>query len=186
VDEATMRALLHLPTLTALHSARISFDAWPVLPQLPRLRQLSFSPYSSLTPSQLSSLCAAFSHCSALVDLTLKYMHFNAAEDGELTAEEERPGWSSLLSSVPNLRRLGVDGNVTDLLPVQPLHLPALKHLSLSNWGGREVDPFRTLAHSNLRVLEPEDIGMPLFHKPMLQSLLHSERFPKLERCIRR
>jgi hypothetical protein len=40
LDEETMRALLHLSTLTALEPGFIKPEAWPLLPQLPHLRRL--------------------------------------------------------------------------------------------------------------------------------------------------
>jgi hypothetical protein len=80
VDEETMRALLHLPTLTALHPRCIRDDAWPLLPQLPLLRQLSFRSFLSLSREQLSSLCASLSRCSSLEDLTLCTVKFVSAD----------------------------------------------------------------------------------------------------------
>jgi hypothetical protein len=100
-----------------------------------------------------------------------------------------------LLSSVPNLHRLGIHGDLTHLLPVLPLHLPLLAHLALSGLCTRGVDenPFASLTHPNLRLLELAEICMPLSNKQMrswlpsneeMCSWLHSERLPKLERCV--
>jgi hypothetical protein len=123
VVEATMRSLLHLPTLTALDPLFIESTAWPLLPQLPHLCRLSLRPSTSLTPAKLSSLCAALSHCSVLEYLTLKHVHFEADDRTRLTTQQMRAAWAALMNSVPNLRSLGVDGNVTRLLPALPLHL---------------------------------------------------------------
>jgi hypothetical protein len=184
VDEETMRALLHLPTLTALLPRNISPDAWPLLPQLPHLRRVSFSLYDPWTPKSLISLCAALSRCSALVELTLKHVIFKAADFDELSAEQERASWTALLSSMARLRRLGIDGDLTHLLPVLALQLPLLEHLALSGWCDRDVDPFASLAHSNLRLLELADTHMWLPSNEQMCSWLHSERLPKLERCV--
>jgi hypothetical protein len=179
LDAETMRALLHLPMLTTLDSCGMSSDPWPLLPQLPCLRCFSFHSYSSLTPEHLSSLCAAFSHCSALEELTLKYVRFSP-----LSAEQKRAAWAALLSSVPSLRRLGVYVDVTHLIPVLPLHLPVLEHLSLSGWGDGGVDHLASVAHPNVRVLE---FGLMIWRQPsdeQLRACMHSERLPKLERCV--
>jgi hypothetical protein len=185
VNEVTMRSLLHLPTLTALHSLSVMPAAWPLLPQLPRLRRLSLSPSTSLTPGQLSSLCASFSHCSALEDLSLELVHFEADDRTRLTAEQIGAGWAALLSSVPNLRRLGIDGDLTDLLPVLPLHLPLLEHLTLSGWCDGDVNLFASLAHPNIRLLEFGLIGWQQPSDEQMRACMHNERLPKLERCVR-
>jgi hypothetical protein len=187
VDEETMRALSYLPTLTALHPLSFLSAAWPLLPQLPLLRHLSFSSYGSPTPAQLPSLCAAFSHCSALVDLTLAQMSLKAAEGGELTAEEERAAWAAVLSSVPHLRRLSVDGSMDSLLSVLPFHLPLLEHLVLTLKGGGflDVDSFASLAHPNVRLLEVGGSNKRTDSDEQLRTCLHNNKhFPKLERCI--
>jgi hypothetical protein len=189
LDEETMLALLHLPTLTALHPGRISSesDAWALLPQLPCLRCFSFSSYSWLTPTQLSSLCTAFSHCSSLVDLTIAQLSFKAEEGEQLTIEKERANWTALLSSVPHLRRLSIDGSMDSLLAVLPLHLPLLDHLMLTLDGGGffGVDSFASMAHPNVRLLEFDGSNKRPVSDEQLRACLHNnEHFPKLERCI--
>jgi len=74
-----MRALLHLPTLTALESERTKSDAWSLLPQLPLLQRLSFWPGEQLTAQLTSSLSASFSQCKALTDLSLRGVEFDDA-----------------------------------------------------------------------------------------------------------
>jgi hypothetical protein len=132
LDEATMRVLLHLPKLTALDSWCVSPDAWSLLPQLPRLRRLRLWPSGMLAPDRMSTMCAALSRCPKLVDL-----HFAGdivSADGEpLVAEQEQAAWATLLSSVPNLRRLCVGGDISPFLVVLPLHLPHLEELALSS-----------------------------------------------------
>jgi hypothetical protein len=133
VDEETMRALLHLPTLTALEPHCIMPNAWPLLPQLPRLRRLSFFSPLKLFPEQLaSSLCASLSRCSALDDLTLRFVKLMSEDRSSLTPEQEQAGWTALLSSMPNLRRLVVHGDPSDASLLLPHHLPLLEHLVLN------------------------------------------------------
>jgi hypothetical protein len=94
LDETTMRALLHLPTLTALDSWCVSHDAWPLLPQLPLLRRLRLWPSDWLTPKRMASMCAALSRCSALVDLSFgaEFVSLSPAD----CAVESKPGQSSV------------------------------------------------------------------------------------------
>jgi hypothetical protein len=194
VDEVSMRALLHLATLTALRPGRLSAKAWPLLPQLPLLRHLSFSSYDSLTPAQLSSLCAAFSHCPLLVDLTLAHVSFEAAEGGELTTEQKSAGWAALLSRVPNLRRLAVDGDhVAHLLPVLPLHVPLLAHLTLCTWAHLGLAHYAWVSHPNIRQLDLHYVSTVEISWPLAQAEEKerpgpapvSLRLPNLERCVR-
>jgi hypothetical protein len=187
VDEETMHALLHLPTLTALLSRNLAPDAWPLLPQLPRLRQVSFSLYDPLTPKRLVSLCDSLTSCSALEDLTLLYVFFKSVEGAPLSAEQRQAGWTALLSSVPKLRRLSVHAEVMHVLSALS-HVPLLEHLSLDGWADRGVDPFATLAHPNLRVLELGPLSPTTTppSKARLRSWLQSEQLPKLVRCFRR
>jgi len=186
VDEATMRALPLLPTLTALDPRSIAPGAWPLLPQLPRLRQLSFGPYELLTPELLLSLCDTLSCCSALTDLALRYVCFRSADGWSLCAEQQGVRWAALLSSVPNLRRLGVYVDVTDLLPVLPLHLPLLEHLVLRSKGDADLHNFAALSHPNIRLLEfrrcSRWVSAPSNERMRL--CMHSEQLPKLERCV--
>jgi hypothetical protein len=148
LDYKPMCAVVHLPTLTALDPAFIDSTAWPLLPQLPRLRRLSIRPSDSLTPKGLASLCEALSHCLVLEELTLQYVYFVARNGSELSAELEQAGWAELLGSVPGARRLCVGGNVDSLVPVLPLHLPLLEHLELSSRSHLHLD---ASVHPNLR-----------------------------------
>jgi hypothetical protein len=186
VDEETMRAVVHLPTLTALDAGRMSDNAWPLLPQLPRLRRLSIDPCGSLSSGRMVPFCESLLRCTLLEDLTLRnvYLEADGPEADIVTAEQQRAGWAALLSSVANLRRLDVDGHVTHLLPMIPLHLPLLEELSLCGWGDRNVDHFASLAHPNVRLLELGWIDMHLPSADQLHSYMHSAQFPKLERCI--
>jgi hypothetical protein len=186
VDEETMRALVHLPTLTALDAGRMSDNAWPLFPQLPRLRRLSLDPGSSLSSGGLTPFCESLSRCTLLEDLTLRNVYLEAQCRGAdiVTAEQQRAGWAALLSSVSNLRRLDVDGHVTDLLPVLPLHLPLLEEFSLCGWGDAGVDHFAAMAHPNVRLLELGWIDTQLPSAEQLHSYMHSAQFPKLDRCI--
>jgi hypothetical protein len=88
-----------------------------------------------------------------------------------------------LLSSVPNLRRLGVYTEVTHLIPVLPLHVPVLEHLALSgwDWAHRDVDHFATVAHPNIRLLELGPTGTQPPSEEEVRSWMGSERLPKLE-----
>jgi hypothetical protein len=186
LDETTMRALLHLPKLTALHAWCISHDAWPLLPELLLLRRLRLWPSDWLTPDRMVSMCAALSRCSALVDL-----HFAAdivSDDGELlVTEQEQAAWAALLSSVPNLRRFCVEVDITGIAPllaVLPLHVPLLEHLVLSGWGVHGVDHFAMLAHPNMRVLEFGRVNVLPPSEEEVRSWMGNERLPKLQRYI--
>jgi hypothetical protein len=181
-----MDALLHLPTLTSLLPHRISSDAWPLLPRFPLLRCLSLMP-DWLTPEQLASLVTSLSLCASLEDLTLRYVGFRAANHSQATLEQERAGWATLFNSVSSLRRLCVNGYLTNALSVLPLHLPLLEELALSGGGLNDVDCFAAVAHPTIRLLELGPFtAMPPPSEEQLRSWPHSERLPKLERCVRR
>jgi hypothetical protein len=184
-----MRALQHLPTLTALHPCRIAPGAWPLLPQLPLLRRLRLWPSGILTSDCLTLLCTSLSRCSSLKDLVLLYVSFMSDDGFTLSAEQERAAWAALLSSVPNLRRLGVYAEVTHLIPVLPLHLPVLEHLALSGWQRDypfDEDNFGRVAHPNIRVLELGPVNTRTPSEEEVRSWMGSDRLPKLERYIRR
>jgi hypothetical protein len=188
VNEETMRALLHLPTLTALRPGRLMADAWPLLPQLPLLRRLYLHPFELLTSERLASLCTSLSHCSSLDHLTLHKCTFCVVDDDDgapLSAEQQRARWAQLLSSLSHLRRLSIDGSLTNVLPVLPLYLPTLEHLSLSSRCDRGVDVFSTVAHPNVRLLEIGILNVSLPSDEQLRMCMQSERLPKLERCVR-
>jgi hypothetical protein len=182
LDEATMRALLHLPTLTALNPNCIRHDAWPLLPQLPLLRRLRLCPPLSLTPNSLASLCDSLARCSTLEDLTPS-VRFVSANHTELTAVARRAGWAALLSSVPNLRRLSVSGDLDALFPVLPSHLPLLESLSLSGTGSLGVAYFARMGHPNLQQVEWGLLNKRAPSAEQLRLCMRSERLPKLERC---
>jgi hypothetical protein len=182
LHEWTVRALLNLPTLTALHPARIQPDEWPLLAQLPRLRRLSFSTPCALSPEPLSSLCASLSRCAVLEDLMLSEVYIVSNVGSRLLDQQKQAGWAALLSSVPNLRRLCVEGDSAPLLTVLPLHLPRLEELSLSDC---DADHFATLAHPNLRLLEFWPSEPPPPSEEEVRSWMGGERLPKLERYIR-
>jgi hypothetical protein len=189
VDGDTMRALLHLPTLTALDAGSIRWDACPLFPQFPLLRRLHLRPLDSLSPDRLTSLCTSLSNCSSLDDLALRHVSFRSDDGWPLSEELQRAGWAALLSSVPNLRRLdvnlSVDSNMAHFLPVLPLHLPLLEHLLLSGFGHRDdVDYFAQIAHPNVRRLKLGEIDSRLPSEEQMQACMHSERLPKLERCV--
>jgi hypothetical protein len=183
VDEETMRALLHLPTLTALTVHHIQPVAWVAL-QLPLLRRLSLQ-YVPFSIHHLPSLCVSLSRCTMLKDLTLCRVHFVAANH-EPTNEEQQAGWAELFSSVPNLWRLCVEADMHPLLPTLPMHLPLLERLTLSGWGERHVDYFAAVAHPNVRLLELGSINKRPASDTQLRACMHNkERLPKLERCSR-
>jgi hypothetical protein len=182
--EGTMGDVLHLPTLTALYVFRIRPEAWLLLPQLPLLRCLSFYP-TALSPEELASLCASLSNCAALEELTLIGVDIVSAVGLRLTVEHARAGWAALLNSVPNLRRLDVYADLTHLLPVLPLHLPLLEELVLSGRCAGDVNPFASVAHPNIHLLEFGLISARHPSDEQLRACIHSERLPKLKRCVR-
>jgi hypothetical protein len=177
-----MHAVLHLPTLTALVVDHIGSDAWPLLPQLPRLRGLRLMSSDPLTPNQMPAMCAALSRCSMLVDLDVT-AGIESADRKPLDAEQGRATWAALLSSVPHLRRLDIRVDMAHLISVLPSHLPLLEHLVLRGWCNDPED-FASLAHPNVRQLDLVSIK-ELPSRAQLRASLHSKRFPKLERCIR-
>jgi hypothetical protein len=184
VDVDTMRALLHLPTLTALDPGSIHHDALSLLPQFPLLRRLRFSPCGPLSPHLLSLLCDALFGCKALVELTFIGGDGYTANGNYFTAEQIRANWTALFSSVPNLRRLSVHVNVTGFLSVLSLHLPLLAHLALSGWYQSDENPYASVAHPNIRLLEFGLINGGPPSDEQLRACMHRERLPKLERCI--
>jgi hypothetical protein len=122
----------------------------------------------------------------SLEDLTLECVCFVSDDDSQLSAEQERAAWIALLSSVPHLHRLGIDdGDLTHLLPIMPLHLPLLEHLSLSGCCDDDVDPCSEMAHPNVRLLEIGSINTHIPSDEQLRMCMQSERLPKLERCVR-
>jgi hypothetical protein len=137
-----------------------------------------------LTSEGLTSLCAALSRCSSLEGLTLCYLTFLAPSGVErASTQQKQAGWTTLLSSVPELRRLYLDGDMTCLLHLLPLHLPLLEHLSLNGFADTKEDHFARIAHPNLRVLELGTINFGSPSDKQMQACKQSERLPKLERC---
>jgi hypothetical protein len=186
IDEMAMRALLYLPTLTALEATEIEADAWPLLPQLPLLRRLSFNPSGTVTPELTASLAAALSGCQALVDLSLPHVGFEEA----VTEEQRSARWAQILSSVPNLHRLHVaQKNVLpQLVALLPAHAPLLEHLSLNVWESDSAEARTLLAqltHPSVREIQLVSWGR-VFSERQVQALqrrlVHSARMPNLER----
>jgi hypothetical protein len=191
VDEATMRALVHLQTLKTLDVYGISPEAWPLLPQLPLLCRLSVRYNGNLPLTVLPSLCASLSCCAALEDLTLLIMFFISADGILVTEEQKRAGWSSLLSSVPNLRRLHVDTGKIYVLCALPLHVPVLNHLVLSNWCDGDEAYFVHTDSFKVHLLELVPMDTDSKSGPSVDVEVRSwmgggERLPKIERSILR
>jgi hypothetical protein len=127
IGEVEMRALLHLPSLTHVEPRLFHRDAWPLLPQLPHLRRLNLRAKAWFTDESTSMLSAALTLCTALDDLTLTVV-FPPVVGGDPPEEEQRPRWSALLHSVPQLTRLEVlTGFAAPLFAVLPAHLPQLQ-----------------------------------------------------------
>jgi hypothetical protein len=187
VDEETMDALLHLPTLTTLESSNLIPEAYSLLPQLSQLRRLPLRSYHSLSPPLATSLCAALSRCAALEDLSLYFFDFAfvTLQNEPLTAEQERESWAAVLGSVSNVRRLCINCKINALVPVLPFHLPRLEELSLAGWRECDVDLFPSIAHPNLRLLELVSDTPPPPSEEDVRAWMGSERLPKLERYLR-
>jgi hypothetical protein len=150
VGEVEMRALLHLPTLTELDPASLAPSAWPLLPQLPRLRRLTIDPeVPGFTSEMTSSLSSSLALCATLDDLALTVLL-----SVDMLDEEECTCWTALLRSVPNVRRLFVRSVfVEPLLAVLPLHLPRLEQFVLRCWENNHVI-LEQLAHPTLQEFE--------------------------------
>jgi hypothetical protein len=174
--ERILRALLHLPMLTELEPHPFHPSAWPLLPQLPRLRRLTISPGVLFTGELASSLSESLAACAALDDLTLSFT-FTQADGSKLSEDEQRTGWAALLHSVPNVRRLVVGTQfVTPFLTVLPVHLPRLEQLVLRSWD-RDVILAR-LAHPTLQEFELETLHSLTDNE--VHSLVHNPRLPQL------
>jgi hypothetical protein len=180
LDEAEMRALLHLPTLTRLEPSFCFPDAWPRLSQFPHLRRLYFSTHVDLTAAELTAfLSAALARCAVLEDLTLL---FNLSRITSEDACAQRTCWSILLPSLSNIRRLTV-GSFIFLAPfidVLPEHLPRLEQLTLSGW---QSGVLAQLAHPTLQQLKLTENEFETMPEEQVQSLLHSSRLPQLRSC---
>jgi hypothetical protein len=179
VDEAGMRALLHLPTLTSLEASSIRSDALALLCELPLLQRLSFrhAGQESGTLEWIASLSAALSRCKALTDLSLRLSF-----DETVTDEQRSACWTEILRSIPNVRHLTVTQlSVSALLSVLPLHLPLLAHLSLQC--GDKVDGVALLvqlAHPSVREIHLTT-SRTAFSVKRLRVLVHSPRLPQLD-----
>jgi hypothetical protein len=180
LDEVAMRVLIHLPTLTQLDVESIFREAWPLLPELPRLRQLTMKQCNLLNGADTTALSEALSRCAALDDLAIS-LDF-VLDDGEVPPEEEqRTRWTTLLRSLPNLVRLDADiQQSAPLLAVLPLHLPRLERLVLHSWDSSDVVPAQ-LAHPTLQ--EFELMGEHALTEEEVQSLLHNPRLLQLVKC---
>jgi hypothetical protein len=103
----------------------------------------------------------------------------------EVAEEQQRAGWTDLLRSIPNVRRLAVShSQLTPMRAVLPAHLPLLEELSLSGWDLPEV-VVPQLAHPNVRQIQLRSYGGK-FPEEQVRALIHSKQLPKLERisCI--
>jgi hypothetical protein len=181
LDEVSMRALVHLPTLTKLDMRSILPDAWPLLPELPRLRQLGTEQCIVLNGADTTSLSAALSRCAVLDDLAIS-LDF-VLDDGheEPSEAEQRTRWTTLLRSLPNLVQLNVDIlNTAPLLAVLPLHLPRLERLLLHSGDSNDA-VVAQLAHPTLQ--EFELMGEHALTDQEVHSLLHTPRLPRLVKC---
>jgi hypothetical protein len=175
-----LRALLHLPSLTELEPASLAPAAWPLLPQLPRLRRLTISPRMPFTAEMASSLSASLARCAALDNLTMS-VGFQPVHDSALSEDEQRTRWATLLRGVPNVHWLIVDTYyVAPLLAVLPSHLPRLERLALRCWQPT-TDVLTQLAHPTLQHVEL--LGFRPLTDAEMQSLLHNPRLPRLLSC---
>jgi hypothetical protein len=180
LDEVAMHALVHLPTLTQLDVESILPEAWPLLPELPRLRQLAMEQCNLLNGPDMTALSEALSRCAALDDLAIS-LDF-VLDDGKVPPEEEqRTRWTTLLRSMPNLVRLDADiQRSAPLLAVLPLHLPRLERLLLRSWDSSDVVPAQ-LAHPTLQDFDLT--GKHALTEEEVHSLLHNPRLPQLVKC---
>jgi hypothetical protein len=183
LDAVAMRALLHLPTLTALDHAGFEADGWPLLPELPLLQRLTLWPQHLLTAELTSSLSASLSRCETLTDLSLGYVRFGDAA----TPEQIQARWSDILRSVPNLRRLHVaeDDSVVSFLAVLPVHLPLLEHLLLVCYDKMSSeDLLARLAHPSVRRIQLVSWNVQ-FTQEQVRALVRSARLPNLDSITR-
>jgi hypothetical protein len=179
LDAAAIRALLHLPTLTALDDGNLHADGWPLLPQLPLLRRLRLEPSEQLTAALTSSLSASLSGCKSLTDLKLRVVRF----DDDATPEQIKARWTEILRGVPIVRRLGVMlRDLSPFLSALPACAPLLEHLWLCCLGGMCVeDVLPQMAHPSVRTIQLSEADISPSDE-RVRALLHSSRLPKLER----
>jgi hypothetical protein len=186
LKEEDMRALAHLPTLTHLTALLVIPGAWPLLPELPRLRRLSMAHYPFLlSGTQAIALSEALARCAALNDLAFS-LDFKRDDFSNASAEEQRARWTLLLRGLPNLRRLRVKtSSIAPLLAVLATHLPRLKRLVLiSVYSSSSCGVLLAqLAHPTLQALEWR--GRRPMTEAEMQSLLHNprRRLPQLRSC---
>jgi hypothetical protein len=139
---------------------------------------LKLEPAEELSAELTSSVCAVLSHCSALTDVSFGLVSFGDAATSELIQAR----WTQILRSLPNVRRVcapeGGD-SILMFLAVLPLHVPLLRHLTLSNLHAESVLP--QLAHPSVRHLRLSGPYLKLSDEHV-RALLHSLRLPKLER----
>jgi hypothetical protein len=185
VGEETMRSLVRLPTLTELEPELLDPDAFPLLPQLPRLRKLTVACDCALKDHWSWRLSDALARCTALEDLTLSF-EFEPADEEEDEEEVHRELWDDILRSLPNIRRLAVEtGSVVSLIAALSAHLPRLERLALYSFRSRVTSELvcTKLAHPTLQQLE---LGAKIFcalTEEQMRSLLHSARLPHLASC---
>jgi hypothetical protein len=155
---------------------------------LPRLRRLQITPALNITGAHAASLSTALAGCTALDDLTL-CLHFTCDRNEEEEEEEEairtaamEGQWTSILQSVPNLRRLvAVAHFAAPFLSTLPAHLPQLEELTLYAQSTSADCIVAQLAHPTLQQLEVDsdcDLTSEQVH-----SLLHNPRLPQLRSC---
>jgi hypothetical protein len=179
IDATCMRALCHVPSLTALEHGRIMPDAWPLLSRLPLLQRLAFQPAQALTTELTSSLCASLSQCKVLTDLSFHYVGF----DDAATVEQIRAQWGDILRSVHNVRRLRItQPNLGPLLVALPVCMPLLEHLTLCSADDvMHADALLALvSHPSVQQLQLRDWNVKSSEK-RVRVLVRSKRLPKLE-----
>jgi hypothetical protein len=176
---SSMSALLHIPTLTALEPAYgLHSNAWTLLPQLPLLQRLSFSPYDKLTAEETSLMSSSLSGCKALTDLSLNEIEFEEAA----TTEQIQARWTDILRSVPNLRHLHVEQDrIVSFLAVLPTHVPLLEDLSLWCIGASSPEPILLqLTHPSVRRVQLASWNAEYMQEQM-RALVRSARLPQLD-----
>jgi hypothetical protein len=193
VDESTMRALIHMPTLTELGPYYLDPEVWPLLSQLPKLRRLAMDPCCTLTTERMALLSSSLSACPApLTGLALEHVRFFDVDDEQMEEQEEEPEessdeeqqarWTMLLRGLPQLQNLIVlVRNALPLLPLLPLHCPELVQLRLFTTTPAE-ELIAHLAHPTMEILDLRCTDDPLSEEQTDQ-LLSSSRLPELIDC---
>jgi hypothetical protein len=179
-DEVVMRALFHLPTLTALEHGDLQADGWPLLPQLPLLQRLMVWPKESLTAELTSSLSASLSQLPLLTDVSLLPLDFGATA----TPQQEQARLAEILRSLPHVRHLVVwQESLVPFLAALTGLVPQLDHLEL-HWGNDTLveDILPQLAHPFVRELHLNDLEQTRSKEQLTKAWAHSASLPRLER----